>query len=191
MLSIAANRAALVLALLGNNGMSELFENLEIKWQLLLAQAVNFFILLFILKKFLYKPMLKFLRERREGIEEGLKKSELAEQQFTEMRELQAKELAKTRVEAQGIVNEAKKRAEDAKNEIIANTKKETETLFTKAQNDIDQLKAQRMQEAEQELGKLALEGMEHLLREKIPEDQKDALQTDAINHIKNLKHES
>lgn len=114
--------------------MSELFENLEIKWQLLLAQAVNFFILLFILKKFLYKPMLKFLRERREAIEEGLKKSELAEQQFKEMRELQAKELAKTRAEAQGIIDEAKKRAGEAKNEIVANAKRETETLFAKAE---------------------------------------------------------
>jgi F-type H+-transporting ATPase subunit b len=171
--------------------MSELFENLEIKWQLLLAQAVNFFILLFVLKKFLYKPMLKFLRERRETIEEGLKKSDLAEQQFKEMRELQAKELAKTRTEAQGIVEEAKKRAEEAKNEIAANAKQETEALFTKAEKDIDQLKTQRMQEAEQELGKLALEGMEHLLKEKMPEEKKAALQDEAIGHIKNLKHES
>ena len=171
--------------------MSELFENLEIKWQLLLAQAVNFFILLFILKKFLYKPMLKFLRERREGIEEGLKKSELAEQQFKDMRELQARELAKTRAEAQGIVEEAKKRAEEAKNEIVANAKQETEALFAKAEKDIDQLKAQRMQEAEQELGKLALQGMEHLLKEKMPQETRTALQDEAISHIKNLKHES
>ena len=171
--------------------MSELFENLGIKWQLLLAQAVNFFILLFILKKFLYKPMLKFLRERREGIEAGLKKSELAEQQFTEMRELQAKELAKTRQEAQGIVETAKKRAEEAKSEIVANAKQETETLFAKAEKDIDQLKTQRMQEAEQELGKLALQGMEYLLKEKMSEEKRAALEDEAIIHIKNLKHDS
>jgi len=171
--------------------MSELFENLEIKWQLLLAQAVNFFILLFILKKFLYKPMLKFLRERREAIEEGLKKSELAEQQFREMKELQAKELVKTRAEAQGIVEEAKKRAEEAKGEIVANAKQETEALFDKAGKDIEQLKSQRMQEAEQELGKLALDGMEHLLREKMPEEKRAELTNEAIGHIKNLKHES
>ena len=135
--------------------------------------------------------MLKFLRERRETIEEGLKKSDLAEQQFKEMKELQAKELAKTRTEAQGIVDAAKKRAEEAKSEIVANAKQETETLFTKAEKDINQLKAQRMQEAEQELGKLALEGMEHLLKEKMPEEKKAALQDEAIGHIKNLKHES
>jgi F-type H+-transporting ATPase subunit b len=171
--------------------MQELFENLEIKWQLLLAQAVNFFVLLFILKRFLYKPMLKFLRQRRQAIEEGLKKSEMAERQFKEMRELQAKELAKTREVAQGIVDEAKKRAEEAKGEIMANAKRETETLFAKAEKDIDQLKNQRLAEAEQEIGKLAIAGMEYLLKEKVSEDKKTALQDEAITHIKTLKNPS
>mgnify|MGYP001616435623 CR=1 FL=1 len=171
--------------------MQELFENLEIKWQLLAAQALNFLILLFILKRFLYKPMLKFLRERREAIEQGLKKSELAEQQFKEMRELQAKELAKTRAEAQGIVAEAKKRAEEAKSEIVANAKQETEALFVKAEKDIEQMKNQRLAEAEREIGKLAMEGMEYLLREKISEEKKTDLQEEAIKHIKALKNSS
>jgi F-type H+-transporting ATPase subunit b len=171
--------------------MAELFENLEIKWQLLAAQAVNFFILLFILKKFLYKPMLRFLRERRESIEEGLKKSELAEKQFKEMRELQARELAKTRQEAQKIVDEAKKRAADAQGEMLAAGKAQAETLFAKAEKDITQLKNQRLAEAEKEIGKLALVGMEYLLKEQVSEEKRTALQDEAIGHIKSLKHES
>ncbi len=171
--------------------MAELLENLEIKWQLLLAQAVNFFILLFVLKKFLYKPMLKFLRERREAIESGLKKSEAAEQQFKEMRKLQATELAKTRKEAQQIVDEAKKRAEEAKTQIVTAARQESETIFRKAEKDIESLRNQRLSEAEQEIGKLALEGMEYLLREKTAEEKKAALQDEAIAHIKALKHES
>ncbi|MFY9457802.1 MAG: F0F1 ATP synthase subunit B [Candidatus Spechtbacterales bacterium] len=171
--------------------MAELFENLEIKWQLLLAQAVNFLILLFVLKKFLYKPMLRFLRERREGIAEGLKKSELAEQKFQEMRVVQARELAKTRKEAQGIIEEAKKRANEAKNEIVANAKQETEGVFKKAEKDIEQMKNQRLEEAEQEIGKLALAGMEYLLREKMTEEKRATLQEEAIAHIKSTKNAS
>jgi len=167
--------------------MQELLTNLEIKWQLLAAQTVNFFILLFILKKFLYKPMLKFLRERREAIEEGLKKAELAEQKFKEMRELQAKELTKTRQEAQLIMGETKKRAEDAKNQIVAEARKEVENIFAKSEKDIEQMKEQRMQEAEQELGKLALEGMEYILREKMSDEKKVSLQEEAIEHIKKV----
>lgn len=171
--------------------MQELFNNLEIKWQLLAAQAVNFFVLLFLLKKFLYKPMLKFLRERRESIEEGLKKSELAEQKFNEMRAIQAKELAKTRKEAQKIIDDAKKRADEAQRKIMADTKKQTEVLFVKAEKEIEQLKTARLEEAEKEIGRLALEGMEYLLKEKISEEKKADLQTEVIAHIKTIKNPS
>lgn len=171
--------------------MPDLLQNLEIKWQLLLAQAVNFFILLFLLKKFLYKPLLKFLQDRREGIEKGLKKSELAEQQFREMRELHARELTKTRQEAQKIIDEAKKRAQEAQAQMLTAAKGQTEMLFAKAEKDIEQMKSTRLEEAEREIGRLAIEGMEHLLKEKMPEEKKAALQDDAIDYIKNLKHES
>lgn len=171
--------------------MQELFENLEIKWQLLAAQAVNFFVLLFILKKFLYKPLLKFLRERRASIEEGLKKSALAEQQFREMRELQARELAKTRQEAQKIIDETKKRAQEAQAQMLTAAKSQTEMLFAKAEKDIEQMKSTRLEDAEREIGRLAIEGMEHLLKEKMPEEKRTALQDEAIDYIKNLKHGS
>lgn len=169
--------------------MQELFENLEIKWQLLAAQAVNFFILLFLLKKFLYKPILKFLRERRQSIEEGLKKSELAERQFKEFREVQAKELAKTRQEAQRIVDEAKKRAEQAQKQMLAAGKAQAEALFIKAEKDIEQVKNQRLAEAEKEIGRLAIEGLEYMLKEKVSEEKKSSLQDEAIQHIKSLSN--
>jgi len=169
--------------------MQELLENLEIKWQLLLAQAINFFILLFLLKKFLYTPMLKFLRERRETIEQGLKKSALAERQFKEMRELQARELAKTRQEAQKIIDEAKKRAGEAQKEMLAAGKAQAETLFAKAEKDIEQLKNQRLAEAESEIGKLAVKSLEYMLKEKISEEKKVSLQDEAIAHIKTIKN--
>ncbi|MBI1888999.1 MAG: F0F1 ATP synthase subunit B [Candidatus Spechtbacteria bacterium] len=171
--------------------MSELFQNLGIKWQLLAAQVFNFFILFFVLKKFLYKPILKFLKERREAIEEGLKKSELAEEKFREMREIQARELTKTRKVAQEIVEEAKKRAEVTQKEILADAKTQSETIFLKAERDISQLKNQRLAEAEKEIGRLAIEGLEYMLKEKISDEKKGSLQEDAIAHIKAIKNAS
>jgi len=135
--------------------------------------------------------MLKFLRERREKIEDGLRKSELAQRQFKELRVIQAKELAKTRQEAQKIVDEAKKRAADAQHEMLAAGKAQAETLFAKAEKDIEQLKNQRLAEAENEIGRLAIEGLEYMLKEKISEEKKSSLQDEAIGHIKELKNPS
>ena len=56
----------------------ELLSNLGINGKLLLAQIVNFFILLYILKRFAYKPILKVLDDRKEKIEKGLRDAENA-----------------------------------------------------------------------------------------------------------------
>ena len=55
--------------------MEQLFSQLGIDWHLLLSQAVNFFLLLIVLRVFAYKPLLAFLHERRRKIEEGLAKA--------------------------------------------------------------------------------------------------------------------
>ena len=52
--------------------MNELFEQLGINWKLFLSQLVNFFILLFVLRAFVYKPFLAIIKERSKKIKEGL-----------------------------------------------------------------------------------------------------------------------
>ncbi len=48
--------------------MQEIIHSLGIEWKILIAQIVNFAILFFVLRYFAYRPLLKVLRERREGI---------------------------------------------------------------------------------------------------------------------------
>ena len=58
--------------------MNGLFEQLGINWKLFLSQAVNFFILLIVLRAFVYKPILIVIKERNKKIKEGLEKAEEA-----------------------------------------------------------------------------------------------------------------
>ena len=53
---------------------NELLFQLGINWKLFLSQAVNFFILLGVLTFFVYKPLIKVIKERNQKISEGLKK---------------------------------------------------------------------------------------------------------------------
>ncbi|MBU6500994.1 MAG: hypothetical protein KGJ89_02610 [Patescibacteria group bacterium] len=65
--------------------MQQLFDQLGIDWHLLLSQAVNFFILLVVLRVFIYKPLLKLLHDRRARIEEGLMKADEADKRLAEV----------------------------------------------------------------------------------------------------------
>ena len=61
---------------------------------LLAAQVVNFLILLFILKKFLYGPILKVLDSRKKTIEQSLKNAEEIERRLLETTEEKEKVMA-------------------------------------------------------------------------------------------------
>ncbi|MBI2040354.1 F0F1 ATP synthase subunit B [Candidatus Microgenomates bacterium] len=84
---------------------------------LLAAQVVNFLILLFILKKFLYGPILKLLNERKKRIEDSLKNAEEIERKLLLTEEEKEKILAKTALEAQKLMDETKKEIEIMKEE--------------------------------------------------------------------------
>lgn len=86
----------------------EIFNQFGIKPVLLIAQVVNFLILLFILKRFLYKPILKVLEERKKKIAESLKNAEEIENRLLKTNEEVEKILAKALEESQKIINESK-----------------------------------------------------------------------------------
>ncbi len=112
--------------------MSQLFSQLGIDWHLLLSQAVNFLVLLVVLRVVAYRPILKLLRDRRAKIEEGLAKAKEADVRLHEIEEIGKEKiraaeaqslniLKKTEVDArvfeEKLLTEAKrKEAEEMKN---------------------------------------------------------------------------
>ena len=85
----------------------EILNQFGIKPILLAAQVVNFLILLFILKKFLYKPILKVLEERKKKIAESLQNAEEIEKRLNEVTDREAESLLKSAREGEKIIKEA------------------------------------------------------------------------------------
>ena len=86
---------------------------LGIDWKLLLAQVVNFGILLFILKRYAYQPMLQLMDERAARIEKGLKDAEAAEQKLRSVEEEEKAILAGARQQAKELLVETDKAAKE------------------------------------------------------------------------------
>src|SRR3990167_6130351 len=98
--------------------MSELFSQLGIDVKLLVAQGVNFLILLFVLTKFVYKPLMKMVEERRKKIELGIKGGEKAEQIIKQAEEEKTGIIKEADIQAIGIISEAEKTAQKHAQEI-------------------------------------------------------------------------
>lgn len=92
--------------------MQELLNNLGIDWKLFLSQAFNFGLLLVVLRAFAYKPLLKFLHDRRDRIASGLAKADEADHRLADANRMA---LAKVKeAEAQGM-QMLRKTEDDAK----------------------------------------------------------------------------
>ena len=94
--------------------MQELLSQLGIDWRLLVSQALNFLLLLAVLRIFAYGPIVKILKERKKRIEEGLEKSEEAEKRIREISTLKKERLKEAEIETLAILKRAEGRAKDA-----------------------------------------------------------------------------
>jgi F-type H+-transporting ATPase subunit b len=100
--------------------MSELIYQLGIDWKLLLTQGVNFLILLVALTFFVYKPLVKLMKERNCRIEAGLKGAEEAENRLKEIEKIKSEKLAEADKAAVKVIGEAEKKGQKRMREIMA-----------------------------------------------------------------------
>jgi F-type H+-transporting ATPase subunit b len=150
--------------------MSELLTKLGIDWKLLIAQVVNFLVLLFVLWKFAYGPVLAMLDKRQKKIEKGLKDADEAHQKLAESEEKQKEILKKARTEAKEIIEKAHIQEEKSKSEMAAEAKAQAEKIIASAKDQIEQEKNKMLSEVKSEIGALVVSAAEKIIVEKIDE---------------------
>lgn len=152
----------------------------------IIFQALNFGLLLFILTKFLYRPILKSLTDRDKKIAAGLAAAEANLQEKSRIAELKTRELIKAETEAAAVLEAARKKAEAVGKDIVADAK-------TAAQNEVKK-EYQRLEETihtertklRGEIGRLVVDTTRSILADTLtPKDQRAI-----VNHqITNLRH--
>lgn len=142
----------------------ELLTNLGIDWRLLIAQLINFTILLAVLYKFLYKPVLKLLHERSVRIEEGLKNAEAVEIKLRAATEAYDAKLREARGAAQKILEQTQKEAEKMRADLAAKAQKEAEKIVSSGRARLSAERDRIMEEAQDELADLVEHATEHVL---------------------------
>lgn len=132
-----------------------------VKPVLLIAQIVNFLILLYILKRFLYKPILKMLDERKEKISVGLKNAEEIEKKLNQIVAEREEQLKKASKEGEEIIKEATASANQIITEAHEKAGSDIEVIIEKAHQSIDLEKEKMRQEIRSELANLVVAGLE------------------------------
>ena len=98
---------------------------------------ITFLVLMFILRKTAWKPVMKGLEHREKSIKESLNNAETARSEAEKLLEEQKKMLAEARNESQKLIDNARKAAEVNKQEILAQAKAEADQVLAAAKKEI------------------------------------------------------
>ena len=103
----------------------------------ILAQMLNFFILVWILARFAYKPLVSMMQERKERIAKDLADAQVARNEAEQFKADYAALIANARQEAQQIVEKAVQQAEATTREQLAAAREQIEREKERARQDI------------------------------------------------------
>jgi F-type H+-transporting ATPase subunit b len=151
----------------------------------LIVQFVNFFILLFILQRLLYKPFLAKMQERTTAIKTSLDQAQAARAEAVRQQDENETKLRAAYAEAAAIREQAIKEAAEASRTHIATAQAQARKLVddTKAQLDAEIRRAR--EELRREVSDLAVAVAEKLVRRTLHEDDHRRLVTEAIAGMK------
>lgn len=116
----------------------EILNQFGVEPVMLLAQIVNFLILAFIFKRFLYKPILKVLKDRQKKIAKGLEDAETAAKAKADAEAEKELILIKASKEAEEILDQTKKTATELKDQILEEAKTDAEKMIATAKHQAD-----------------------------------------------------
>lgn len=137
-------------------------------WQMLVSLA-NLVILFLLVKKFLYKPVKKMLKNRQNTIEGDYAKANEAKQKALDDKKAYEDKLSEAHTEADGVIQSAVSIAKLRENEIIAEAKQRADGIIRKAEEDA----ALELKKAEESI-KQEIVGVGTLLAKKILEKEID-----------------
>ena len=163
----------------------EILEDFGVEPILLLAQVVNFVILLYILKRFLYKPILKVLEERKKKIETSVKQSEEMQKRFDEITKKQTEILDKAKAESEQIIEGAKNEAKILADQIQLNATNAGNETIKRTQQTLEIEKQKMINEAKREIVDVVTSITEKIVQKNLTKGDKERLIRQALNEIK------
>jgi F-type H+-transporting ATPase subunit b len=163
--------------------MDSFITTFHIDWKIIIAQSINFVIVLAVLYFLLIKPLKKLMSERSGTIEGGLNDAKANAELLANTKKEYDQVLANAKAEANTIFQEGKRDAEAKKAEMMEKAKKEVDNMVLSGKKVLESEKAKIIEEAKQEIVSLVVMATEKLL-ENNPDK---AYEEKVINKLKNI----
>ncbi len=155
--------------------------------KLILAQAINFAIVAFLLWRFAFKPVMATLDERQHKIAEGLQFAEESKKQLAETEKRQAEVLREANAQAQEILHEARENATRFEEKMKGETASQIEEMRKRAEESNELERQKMLSEVRQEIARLVVMTSGKVLQRELADDEKARLDKAAADEISRL----
>lgn len=148
--------------------------------------TVSFLILLILLRKFAWKPILEAINERERSIEDSLSKAEAAKQEMARLTNENDALLKQAYAERDVILQEARKLKDKIVSEAKEAAQVEGARMIENARLEINMQKALAIADVKNQVASLSIEIAEKVLRKQFEDAKKqDALVTELLKEVK------
>lgn len=153
---------------------------------LIFWMTLTFVIVLFLLKKFAWKPILSIIKEREQSIAQALESAEQAKREMKNLKAGNEKLLQEARLERDKILKEATEIRETMLNEAKTKAKQEAEKIISSARETINNEKNAAIAELKNQVASLSIDIAEKILKSELSnEDKQKALVSNLLQDVK------
>jgi F-type H+-transporting ATPase subunit b len=151
---------------------------------LIIWTIVTFVLLLAVLRKFAWRPLLDALQKREESVRGALDRAEHAREEAERLLEEHRKQVARSEAEAHRILAEGRELGEKLKNEIVEQANAQSRKLTEQAKQEIERDKDAALASLRGEVANLAIKAAEKILDETLDEKRHRAIVDSFMNNL-------
>lgn len=149
--------------------------------------AVVFILLLALLAKFAWSPILSAVRERENNIQDALNQAKLARQEMSQLKEDNERILREAKVERDAILKEAREMKDKIVNDAKDVAKVEGEKMIANAKASIQTEKNAAMADIKNQIGTLSVSIAENILKQKLDSNEAQSALVESLINKSNL----
>jgi F-type H+-transporting ATPase subunit b len=145
---------------------------------------LTFLVLLAVLAKFAWRPLLKALEARQEAISKSLEDADRAKEELAHLQSESAKIIRQARIDADSILIKTRSDAERLREELKAKAKEEANSMIRNAEQQIHMQTRQAVEQIRHEVADLAVTIASKLLERNLAKDDNDRLIRETLQQI-------
>jgi F-type H+-transporting ATPase subunit b len=150
---------------------------------------LTFLVLLWLLAKFAWRPLLQALEARQQLIQKSLEDAQQARRELERVSQESAQILRESRVQAEAIIAQSRSDAERLREEMKQKAKAESDTIVRNAERQIQLETGRALQQIRHEAADLSVLIASKLIQRNLSKEDNERLIDDALSQVEGRQH--